>query len=30
VEYLIEEFGDRPIGEYSSSDAARFRVSVVI
>ena len=25
VEYLIEEFGDRPIGEYSSSDAARFR-----
>ena len=25
MEYLIEEFGDRPIGEYSSSDAARFR-----
>ena len=25
AEYLIEEFGDRPIGEYSGSDAARFR-----
>ena len=25
VEYLIEEFGDRPIGDYSGSDAARFR-----
>ena len=25
IQYLIESFGDKPLGEYSSSEAARFR-----